>query len=707
MRPLRWLAVFGLAILLNTVAPYWAQAQTTIKPKILILFDTSGSMRKDGNNVDQGGDGSPLCSSQGQNSRIYALKAALFDALQGMGAEEVDFALATFPMYEDATRTPYCGFSSVDGSGSYVACQNNPDCTRANETCVNNVCTSPCAPTPSCSGHYYTDANTLSEHTEYNTCNPIWMGQDCRYACKVSAHNPTTQTNADCGDPLDPCSAWYSSFKSEVLRVPFFNSTPEKILVYFDQQEDAGSVTTLANPEIRAGMGWNTPLGKSLFYAHGYFHKEVVLPDTDYRKDCERLTIAFFTDGAESCNNNPSDPLNPTQDPYYPTHWAGNLYSSMKVVTHTIGIDTPTGTNSLLQDIASSGHGTFYPVSGNTAALKQAFMDIVSKSQPPKELCNGLDDDCDNVADEDFPLLGTACNNGQLGACYNTGTYVCRTDETGVECNAVAGNPTNETCNGIDDDCNGKIDDVVGGCPPICVPQPEICNGIDDDCNTFIDDNITPTDCGKDIGECKPGQTQCVGGNLICVGGTSASTETCNNLDDNCDGTIDDITETCYDHNIGCTYDPVAKAWNCDGYCSPGTKLCTLGIWGECTGDVGPASEECNCFDDDCDGVVDNDATCPQEGAACINCECALPCGEGEFKCPSGYICNADDYCVADPCDPDQCDGICVAGTCIDPCENITCGKYEECQKGACVDTSCFNPSIGCPAGEQCVDGVC
>ena len=42
----------------------------------------------------------------------------------------------------------------------------------------------------------------------------------------------------------------------------------------------------LVGIEVRAGNGWWTPLGKSLFYAHGYFHKEVALPPNDYRKKC-------------------------------------------------------------------------------------------------------------------------------------------------------------------------------------------------------------------------------------------------------------------------------------------------------------------------------------------------------------------------------------------------------------------------------------
>ena len=78
----------------------------------------------------------------------------------------------------------------------------------------------------------------------------------------------------------------------------------------------------------------------------------------------------------------------------------------------------------------------------------------------PGELCNGLDDDGDGAIDETFPLKGQDCDNGLLGQCHAMGVYRCRADCLGVECYET--NPVeseNETCNCLDDNCNGALDE--------------------------------------------------------------------------------------------------------------------------------------------------------------------------------------------------------------------------------------------------------
>src|SRR5205814_697150 len=143
-----------------------------------------------------------------------------------------------------------------------------------------------------------------------------------------------------------------------------------------------------------------------------------------------------------------------------------------------------------------------------------------------------------------------------------------------------------------------------GLCVGEVLPQKEICNGIDDDCNGKIDDvmgaNVACCPSGKcGVGICTAGMMQCSGGTLSCVGGQGPQGEICNALDDDCNG------------KNGAPF---------------------------CQGAVGPMSEACNCKDDDCNGQVDDYAFCPPN-TRCVNCGCYGPCQPGEFNCAGGFTC--------------------------------------------------------------------
>ena len=78
------------------------------------------------------------------------------------------------------------------------------------------------------------------------------------------------------------------------------------------------------------------------------------------------------------------------------------------------------------------------------------------------EICDGLDNDCNNTIDDGFNV-GMSCTAG-MGACQTTGTIVCDL-AGGAECSAVP-NVMPEVCDGVDNDCNGMIDD--GGACAYC-----------------------------------------------------------------------------------------------------------------------------------------------------------------------------------------------------------------------------------------------
>ncbi len=72
------------------------------------------------------------------------------------------------------------------------------------------------------------------------------------------------------------------------------------------------------------------------------------------------------------------------------------------------------------------------------------------------DLCDGIDDNCDGTVDEGFVPQTTTCG---VGACQRSGATVCAGG--GVHDSCVAGPPAAELCNGVDDDCDGTVDNVT------------------------------------------------------------------------------------------------------------------------------------------------------------------------------------------------------------------------------------------------------
>ena len=91
------------------------------------------------------------------------------------------------------------------------------------------------------------------------------------------------------------------------------------------------------------------------------------------------------------------------------------------------------------------------------------------------EYCNGHDDNCDGVVDESY--LSESCLSGALGICQ-VGFTQC--EEGRVTCRSPL--PEEESCDGLDNDCDGAIDESLT--PPltpltqgVCAGQRQQCEG--------------------------------------------------------------------------------------------------------------------------------------------------------------------------------------------------------------------------------------
>ena len=198
----------------------------------------------------------------------------------------------------------------------------------------------------------------------------------------------------------------------------------------------------------------------------------------------------------------------------------------------------------------------------------------VGEVVPSAEVCNTKDDNCDGTPDEGcYCTVGTkqVCGS-DIGEC-KLGEQTCQADGSWGACVGDVG-PVSEVCDGYDNNCNGTADEALQ----------RTCYSSD------------PATIGQSA--CKAGVETCVGGSWgTCVGEVVPVVEECNNVDDDCDGKVDDgLTASCY---MG---PPGTEGV---GICRPGAKTCTAGSWSACAGDVIPQVEACNGKDDNCDGTSD------------------------------------------------------------------------------------------------------
>ncbi|MFH0870333.1 MAG: MopE-related protein [archaeon] len=336
--------------------------------------------------------------------------------------------------------------------------------------------------------------------------------------------------------------------------------------------------------------------------------------------------------------------------------------------------------------------------------------------------CDGTPETCSST-----PCAACGCVSGSKASCYTgaTGTLNIGLCHNGTK-TCIAGvwdscvgqvTPVTDICDNLDNDCDGTKDEglfnstgclqlgLCSGSNKTCtaggwgacskLPQAEVCDNLDNDCDSVKDESLfNITGCNQ-IGVC-------LGSNKTCAAGVWGicsklpQTETCDNKDNNCDGSVD---ESC-----ACTDGATKTCGSNIGECRNGTQTCISGTWGTCVGSKDSANELCDNLDNDCDGATDEIFT---------NKNQACSIGIGECRSAGIYICaqnKTGTVCDATVINPSI--EVCDAGLLDEDCdgtsnENCACTTGQKRTCGSSIGT-CKPGNQTCTAGQwgSCIGEV-
>jgi hypothetical protein len=341
--------------------------------------------------------------------------------------------------------------------------------------------------------------------------------------------------------------------------------------------------------------------------------------------------------------------------------------------------------------------------------------------------CDRRDDDCDGDTDEEYAATTTQCGSG---VCHHQGQTSCVNGSVVDSCQAGAGGAADTSCDGVDDDCDGRLDEDFAGkaescgqgacarqtitrcergtevstCTPGAATADNNCNGIDEDCDGAPDDRYAPRTVSCGVGMCqRSGATACVDGaeHNTCTPGTATGDDhDCNGQDDNCDGRVDE------------GYVPTRTNCGVGACAAQGTLQCVGGrVLNTCAQGQAGNDAVCDGIDNDCNAQIDEDYASVSESCGIGVCRRTMQTscvGGHETRCAPGPTTGPDNDC--DGID-DDCNGIaddayvghstaCGVGACSASGATSCVGgrEVDSCRPGApaAVDNTCNNVDEDC-----------
>ncbi|MBI4848373.1 MAG: membrane dipeptidase [Nitrospirae bacterium] len=263
------------------------------------------------------------------------------------------------------------------------------------------------------------------------------------------------------------------------------------------------------------------------------------------------------------------------------------------------------------------------------------------------EVCDGIDNNCNGSVDEgllttyyrDIDGDGYGNPNSPVQACSQPAGYVtnnadCNDDNRFVNPGAA------EVCNGVDDNCNGPVDEGVQNTYYKDSDADGYGNpdGPKNACSLpagYASDN---TDCNDQYASIHPGATEVCG----------------NDLDDNCNGIIDETRIYYLDEDEDGYGNPDKTIESCEqpiGYVADNTDCNDSDRW------INPgAAEVCNGVDDNCNGTIDEGFDEDGDGVADCFDNCPKTANKEQLDTDADGVGDACDNCrlVANK---DQLDG--------------------------------------------------